>query len=230
MTEPANNVSPWTIRPYQPCDRDAIRCICAATCWMGEYRRELIPDDWMWAEYWTRYFTDREPQHTWVALDSDNQIGGYLTGTSDVRRAHSYAMRILPGMAWHVIRHRLLRQRTSRRALLTMVHSMLFDGESLPNEVAKHYPATWHFDLLPAARGGGLGGRLYQNFYSRMQELGVPGIHAQILNLNPPVRQFLGKLGFTLVHSTPTSAFRHVISDRVEIQTWVLQIKPETGK
>ena len=83
------------------------------------------------------YFTDREPEYSWVALDGANQVAGYLTGTSDVRRAHSYEMRILPGIVWHVIRHRLLREQVSRRAILSMVHAMLFDDNSLPKEVAK---------------------------------------------------------------------------------------------
>ena len=222
MTAP-DNAPPWTIRPYRPSDRDAVRRICAATCWMGQYRRDLIPDDWVWAEYWTRYFTDVEPRHTHVAVsNADHQVGGYLMGTCDVRRFQSYAPRILPGIAWHVIRHRLMRQRASRRAITTMVRSMLLEGDSLPERLAKRYPATWHFDLLPAARGSGLGGLLYRRFFKQMRKLNVPGIHGQILSLNHAVRQFLPRLGFVLAHSAPTSAFRHIIAEPVEIQTWVL--------
>lgn len=226
MPESADHSPASTIRPYQAGDRDAIRHICAATCWMGEYRPELIPDDWIWAEYWTRYFTDRESENTWVSVDANNRVGGYLTGTADVRRAHSYAARLLPGIVWHVIRHRLMRKQTSRRALMSMLHSMLFDPPSLPGNLATQYPATWHFDLLAHARGGGTGGRLYRRFYTRMRELGVPGIHAQVLNLNRTAGEFLIRMGFTHVHSSPTSAFRHVIAEPVEIHTWVLENKP----
>ena len=58
----------FLIRPYRPDDRQAVRDICVATCWMGEYRPESIPDEWMWAEFWTRFFTDRQSQYlqTWV--------------------------------------------------------------------------------------------------------------------------------------------------------------------
>ena len=54
----ANNA--YIIRPYRRADRQSIRDICVATCWMGEYRPETIPDPWIFAEYWTRYFTDHE--------------------------------------------------------------------------------------------------------------------------------------------------------------------------
>ena len=76
------------VRGYGRSDRQAVRGICAATCWMGEDRPELIPDDWVWAEYWTRYFTDEEPRHTWVACEAAGRVVGYLTGTADERRFH----------------------------------------------------------------------------------------------------------------------------------------------
>ena len=189
---------------------------------MGDYRPELIPDDWLWAEYWTRYFTDQQPQHTWVVEDSaSGQIGGYLTGTCDVHRARAYTPRLMPGMVWHVIRHRLMRRRASRQAIISMLRSLFLDPADLPHVLARRYPATWHFDLLPPARQAGVGGHLYRRFLRAMHELEVPGIHGQILSLNTAMRQFLSRMGFSLAYTSPTSAFRHITSEPVEIQTWV---------
>ena len=140
------------IRPYRPADRQAVRDICAATCWMGDPRPELIGDDWVWAEYWTRYFTDVEPANTLVMEHlGDGAVVGYLTGTADERRFLRHTWRILPGIVAHVVRRGLLRRPAARRALLTMLESALFD-ERCPPSILRRYPATWHFDILPAAR------------------------------------------------------------------------------
>ena len=223
MTEAASE--PFRVRPYRPGDRQAIREICAATCWMGQYRPEMIPDDWVWAEYWTRYFTDIEPEHTWVVEESaTGKVAGYLNGTTDERRFQAYVPRLMPGIVWHVIRRRLLRRPAARRAILSMVQSMLRNEFRLPPGVERAYPATLHLDLLPNARGSGMGLRLFKAFRARMEELGVPGIHVQPLSVNRIVKRFMGKAGFRLVASSPIRAFRHIEPGPVELQTWVLDL------
>jgi len=215
------------IRPYRPADRQAVRDICAATCWMGEHRPDLIPDGWIWAEYWTRYFTDVEPRHSWVVQnDPSGQVAGYLNGTCDVRRFDAYAWRLVPGVVWHAIRKRLMRRPVSRRAILSMLRAM-FRGElELPPGVARKYPATWHFNLLPGVRGGGLGWQLFCKFREAMRSLGVPGLHSQPMSINPQMLKFLTRAGFALVSSKPTCAFAHVEPRPIEVQTWVLPLEP----
>ena len=55
----ANADSLYRVRRLRRGDRQAVRDICVATNWMGEYHPDVAPDDWLWAEYWTRHFTDR---------------------------------------------------------------------------------------------------------------------------------------------------------------------------
>jgi GNAT superfamily N-acetyltransferase len=261
------------IRPYGAADRQAVRDICAATCWMGEYRPEMIPDDWVWAEYWTRYFTDREPQNSWVVceaglwwhgrpghvyqgrpapgsssgssspgLDSEEKeeethgrdahatkeatgrVVGYLTGTVDESHFRHYAPRLLPGLAWHVIRRRLMRWPRSRRAILSLLGALVRDEMRLPPGVERDYPATCHIDLLPQARGGGIGTRLFETFLARMRSLGVRGVHQQPLDINPAIGALLRKMDFAMVESHPIRAYAHFHADKVELQTWVRKL------
>lgn len=192
---------------------------------MGEYRPELIPDDWVWAEYWTRYFTDQEPEHVWVACEGPaGGVVGYLTGTVDERRFHRYAPRILPGIAWHVIRRRLMRRHQSRRAILGLVAALLRDEMRLPPGAADEFPATCHMNLLPEARGAGVGTRLFRKFLEAMRRAGVPGVHQQPLDINPAILALLAKAGFRKVESHPIQAYAHIHPGRVELQTWVLPL------
>jgi GNAT superfamily N-acetyltransferase len=232
------------IRPLEARDRRAVRDICAATAWMGDPSAGHVPDEWTWAEFWTRYFTDRQPAHSWVAesrgaagatpaectpaagdAGGAGAIVGYLIGTPDASAADRYARRLIPGMAFHVLARGLLLRRGPRRALGGMIRAMLSGQLDLPPGVLRDYPATFHMNLLASARGKGLGKRLFAEFRARMESLGCRGVHAQPLSVNEPVRRLLASLGFRQIASTPCAAFARVEPRQVEIQTWVLPLE-----
>lgn len=211
-----------SIRSYRPSDREAVREICAATGWMGEFDLKRIADEWIWAEYWTRYFTDVDPLFTWV-IDRRGvgQVVDYLTGLPDVRCFERYTRRIIPGIVRRVIRGRLMRRADSRGAILGMLRSLLRGEARVPEAVRARYPATCHFNLLTDARGMGFGGRLLETFLDRVRSLRVPGVHVQTLNLNAAAVRLLERTGFRLAFRRRTTAYAHIDQRRIEIHTWV---------
>jgi len=226
----ASSASRYAIRAYRPADRAAVRRICVACCWMGEHRPERIGDDWIWAEYWTRYFTDREPQHTWVVERSgDAEVVGYLTGTADAARVERFGPFLLPGIVWRVVRGRLLRKTASRRALRGMLRSFLLGELSLPPGAAERFGATFHFNLLGEARGQGVAARLLDTFIERMRSLPVRGVHVQPLHANAAVASLLARRGFRLIASRCLHAWSHLDGRPMELQTWVLPLGRATS-
>jgi len=192
---------------------------------MGEYVPQRIPDEWIWAEYWTRYFTDCQPRDTWVVERArDGAVAGYLTGTADERRVDRYAPRLFGGIVWRVIRKRLLRGPASRAAILGIVRSILRGEMALPGRVAEQYPATFHFNLLAEARGRGIGTQLFEAFCWRMRAVGARGVHLQVLAHNPVVPTFAARRGFRQAASRPLHAWAHIDGGPVDIQTWVLDL------
>jgi GNAT superfamily N-acetyltransferase len=192
---------------------------------MGEPAPERIGDDWVWAEFWTRYFTDREPQHTWVAEDAaDRQVAGYLTGTADAARVDRYAVFLLPGIVWRVIRMRLMSRPASRRALLRMARSLTSGELDVPARVLRRYPATLHIDLLPHARGKGIASRLFGRYVEAMRQLGVPGIHGQSLRDNTAIAAFNRRAGFRLIEIKPVRALGDADGRPVTVCTWVMPL------
>jgi len=215
----------FDIRPYRASDRQAIREICSATAWLGQPARDRIPDDWIWAEYWTRYFTDREPRHTWVAARTlDGQVAGYLTGTANARRFERYVPWLMPGIVLRVIRRRLISNSVSRRAILGLLRSIIGGESDLPTGVLERYPATLHLNLLAETRGRGVGRRMFETYIERMRRLGVRGVHAQTLSVNANVAKFNEALGFRLVASRPFRAYAYLDSQPVSVCTWVLPL------
>lgn len=219
------NSSEFLIRPYRKTDRPFVRDICTETCWMGEKDLRRIPDEWIWAEFWTRYFTDIEPANTFIVENShDAGVCGYLTGTGDLRRHDHYAWRVLPGIVAHVIRRRLIRKQQSRRAIFAMVRSMLRNEAAVPAAILRKYPATFHANLLPCARGQGLGRKLLHAWLERLGSLGVSGIHAQPLNINQPMQKLLASEGFRPAASSPIRAWEHIDPQPIELITYVREV------
>ena len=213
--------SEYHIRAYRPQDRAAVRHICVATAWMGKPAPQHLADEWVWAEFWTRYFTDREKSCSWV-VESGGEVVGYLTGTADVRRFGRYTPYLFPRIIWRVIRKRLMRRRDSRRAILALAGSFIRGELDLPAGVAAKWPATFHFNLLPAARGMGLGTRLVRAFTARVRSLGSPRIHVVVLSVNPAARRVLRREGFELLAGKSIRPFAHMDPMPLVLETWVL--------
>jgi GNAT superfamily N-acetyltransferase len=220
-----SQIQSFVIEPLRRSDGDAIRRICVATCWMGEHRPEVMLDERIWADYWTRWFIERERQHSWVLRRAaDGCVVGYLTGTTDERRFHKYVPWLIPGFVCRLLQRRLDGNPVNRAALRSAIRSMLRGETDMPANLMAAYPATWHIDLLPGARGLGLGGRMLDLFVDRMRQLGVPGLHAQPMSINPVIIAVLERAGFKPACTRRLTAFEHVISEPIEVQTWVLRL------
>ena len=78
------------VRPYTVQDRVGLRTLCHRVGYMGESAA------WYWrhvdsfADIWTGYYTDSEPESLFVAV-RDGVLLGYLTGCVDSSRAPSPA-------------------------------------------------------------------------------------------------------------------------------------------
>jgi len=223
---PARSSMGFFIRPLRRSDRRSVRDICVATAWLGEGGDGHIPDDWIWAEFWTRYFTDREPQNSFALCGvGDGRVAGYLIGTSDVRRFDRYIPFLIPGIVLRAIRKRLIRRRETRAAVASMLKSIAGGEMSISPVMVRDYPATMHIDLLGEARGRGYGARLYELFEGQMRSLGVAGIHARTLSVNRPISRFLGNTGFALIARGPIGAFDHIETEPIEILTWAKSLR-----
>ena len=212
---------PYHIRPYRRCDRAAVRRICVATSWMGRSRPDVHLDEFIWAEFWTRYFTDRQRSFSWVACrDNDGRVVGYLTGTPSAARADAFLPWVLPGIIGRVLWKRILRDPIRRRLAFDWVKSIVRAETAIPEAILKEYPATWHFNLLPEARRQGLGSAMLETFLDVLGQRGLPGIHAQAISLNDASIATCRRMGMRLLHAAPLPVFASIDPRPMEAQVW----------
>lgn len=179
------------IRAYRPEDRPRIREICHRTGYMGE------PADWYWrdaesfAEVWTAWYTDQEPESCFVACDVDG-VQGYLTGCVDSRRAPS------PGaaIARQILRRGLLLRPGTAGFLWRGMADTLREGETGDPPFDPAFPAHLHIDLLPGLRGRGAGRALMERWIDRLRAERVAGCHLVTLHENAAGIAFFEACGF----------------------------------
>lgn len=181
-----------TVRPYRASDREAVRRIAFDTGSMGE------PAAWYWrdaasfADIWTAYYTDSEPESASVAVEGASVVG-YLLGCVDSARAPSARSALLR----HLLRRQLLfRPGTAGfflRAIADVVRELSVPSGAVSDP---RWPSHLHVNLLPAAPGRGAGRALMENWLDRLRELGSPGCHLGTLAENVKAIEFFRRIGF----------------------------------
>src|SRR2546425_10447377 len=75
-----DETSQYSIRGYKTSDRTAVRNLCCATGFLGDPIDPVFQDRELFADFLTTYYTDWEPESSFV-LEIDGEIRGYLLGS-----------------------------------------------------------------------------------------------------------------------------------------------------
>jgi ribosomal protein S18 acetylase RimI-like enzyme len=214
------------VRPYRPEDRAQVRHICHVTGYMGE------PADWMWrdvesfADLFTAYYTDGEPESALVA-EQDGVVAGYLLGCVDSRRAWS------PGAVFgqHFLRRGIGFRPGTAGVVWRSFGDVVVDGlrRRLPpvSLYDDRWPAHLHIDLLPSIRGRGVGAGLMRTWFAQLEASGVAGCYLETLGENHGAIAFFESMGFRR-HGRPMSApgLRSRSGERHTVQLMVHGFRP----
>ncbi len=218
---------PFLVRPYAPADRARVREICWRTGYMGEPVEGHWRDRESYADLFSSYYTDAEPESASV-VEVGGEVAGYLLGCVDSRRAWSRA-----GMAArHALGRGLLIRPGTAGFLWRSLGDLLADlvrgrtGREWRAFFDPAWPAHLHIDLLPGARGLGAGGALMRRWLSFLRGRSVPGCHLQALAENGNALAFFRAMKFEL-HGDPTPApgLRSPGGERLNTQVMVRDLK-----
>src|SRR5205823_12397049 len=80
----------YSIRSYQASDRGAVRKLCCETGFLGDPIDPVFQDRELFADFLTTYYTDHEPESSFV-LEIDGKIRGYLLGSRKPLQHQVYA-------------------------------------------------------------------------------------------------------------------------------------------
>ena len=137
-----------------------------------------------------------EPKHAFV-IESKGRVVGYLFGAPD-----TLAFNVtLAGVWYPLLRHRVrdpgpdpATWRGSDWLRRTIHHPLLDIPEPL-----LPFPSHGHIDLLPEARGRGIGRRCMEFLEARMRGTGSTGIFLDINPANFPAQWFYRSIGYRVL-------------------------------
>jgi ribosomal protein S18 acetylase RimI-like enzyme len=197
-----------TIRPYQPADRAAVRRIAFDTALFGDPIRALVPDAELFADLWTAAYTDGLPLEALVAADADSVLGYLLGAPDDAATARAYLARVAPLLASRAAHGEYRALGPSLRGLARLAL------DPAPRAPAG-YPAHLHLNLVPAARGLGLGRALLGAYLERLAARGTRGVHLSTTDRNGAALRLYERSGFSVAARRETRAYRGVVDGPV---------------
>jgi ribosomal protein S18 acetylase RimI-like enzyme len=214
----------FVVRRYtDPADRAGVRRVCYQTGYMGE------PIDWQWrdeesfADIFSGYYTDAEPGSAFV-VERSGMVCGYLLGCADSTKAWN------PGTI--AARHLLRRGLAFRPGTAPVIWRTVGDtiADLARRRVAirdlefsdPRWPAHLHVDLLPEARGQGVGRELVRRWFDELHARGGIACHLQTLAENTAAIAFFESVGFERLGSPVlTPGLRTRAGGRLHLQVMV---------
>jgi ribosomal protein S18 acetylase RimI-like enzyme len=214
--------NPVTIRPYRARDREGVRQVMADTAFFGDPVEVFLEDRDLFCDAFCAYYTDLEPEMAWVA-EVGERVAGTLLGCAHTGRMRArWRRQVLPPVVkrWLQGRYRA-GPLTWRYALAQLLAALR--GEH-PQAGLDPYPAHLHINVERGWRGRGLGKGLLLAYLDQLRELGIPGVHLSTTSLNRAAVSLYERVGFRLLDSRPTRAWRYWTEAPVENRLYGLEL------
>lgn len=174
---------PAVIRRYEPRDRAAVRAITCATAFRNAGAQSIFKhekDLELFADYWSLYYTDFEPESAWVA-EREGRVVGYLFGCLNSDRCvRIMAWRIVPRIVLWMLWRLVSGQYPPGPSRAFVRWMLLKSWREAPVVPTKAFPAHFHCNLLPGGYNRHLYTRLATLFMEHLSALGITHMQGQI--------------------------------------------------
>ncbi|GGI05747.1 GNAT family N-acetyltransferase [Egicoccus halophilus] len=187
------------LRAYAPADLPALRHVCVATGAAGRDATGTLPDVGILPDVYAEPYVVLEPSLATVVEDAAGQVVGYVLGTADTERfVAAWRARWLPVAASRHPAPDAVDHADQARLVRT-----LHTPESMRTRWVATHPAHLHVNLLPSARGRGLGRALLDRFTAAVAARGAGGVHLGVAADNPAAQAFYAALGYQCLGEDP---------------------------
>lgn len=214
------------VRRYSQADRAAVHRIAADTAFFGQPVEAFVEDRQLFCDLFFRYYTDWEPEHGWVSC-VDEEVVGFLMGCVDSVKYRRWSRRILPKVAWRMVRGDYRIGPRTQRYLRASIRAWL--GRENPPVDLTAYPAHLHVNVDARWRGHGGGRRLLEAYLEQLRQLRVPGVHLYTTSLNEAACRLYVRTGFRLVAARRTHFWDGWVDQPVENRCYGLRLREQNG-
>jgi hypothetical protein len=212
------------IRPYSPSDRQAVRDICCDTGFMGSPIDPVFVDRDAFADFFTRYYTDLEPENALVAVDEERVVG-YLLGCLNYKSVNRRQLWLILSRTVPKVLGRILTLRYNKSSFKFLSWFLFKAAGETPKSVPD--AAHFHVNLYADYRTGFAGRRLIFPFVNRLADLGFKGVYGQMqVYEDRRSEKVFERYGFKFIDRKEITKFK----DYHDQQIWVATIYHEFKK
>jgi len=212
------------IRPYKAEDRAALRMLCCDVADRGGPIEKFFPDRDFAADLLTKYYTDYEPQSSFVA-QCDGRLVGYINGCMDNRR-YGLVMfwLLLPSLLVKGFKRGIF----FRRETLQMAAGMLKNWRRIfvwRKKSFSSHQGHLHIGITQDARRQQVGQRLVETLSDAAERSGVSELAASVHDANRAAGIFFEAQGFVIRERYPMIMIREGKEEHYQSLLYVKTIK-----
>jgi hypothetical protein len=208
------NSEPFIIRSYRRSDREAVRKLCCDTGFLGEPIDPVYEDRQLFADFLTTYYTEWEPESSFV-IESDGDIRGYLLGCRKPLRNQLYSFWQNVSLFLKALsRYFRYHERSRRFVRWALVHGWR-EVPAAPRRVP-HF----HVNLLPDARKMSTTRALMSAYLSYLYRCGEKRVYGQIVTFESRRgEKMFERYGFKVLNRAEITKYKAFYPESVYLST-----------
>ena len=206
--------STLVIRSYRASDRDAVRRLCCQTGFLGEPIDPVYQDHELFADFLTAYYTDWEPESSFV-LEIDGEIRGYLLGSRKPLRNQLYAFWQNVSLFLKALSRYFHYNQKSRRFVRW---TLMYGWREVP--AAPRRVPHFHINLLPDARKMSTTRALMSAYLSYLYRCGEKRVYGQIVTFESRRgERMFERYGFKVLNRAEITKYKALYPESVYLST-----------
>jgi hypothetical protein len=205
---------PFVIRSYRRSDREAVRKLCCNTGFLGEPIDPVYEDRQLFADFLTTYYTDHEPESSFV-VEIDGEIRGYLLGCRKPLQNQLYSFWQNVSLFIKALTRYFRYNQSSRRFIRwTLVHGWR-EVPAAPRRIP-HF----HINLLPDARKMSTTRALMSAYLSYLYQQGEKHVYGQIVTFESRRgEKMFERYGFKVLNRAEITKYKAFYPESVYLST-----------
>jgi len=210
----------FTIRSYRHSDRAVVRRLCCQTGFLGDPIDPVFEDHELFADFLTTYYTDKEPESSFV-LEVNGEIRGYLLGSRKPLRNQFYSfrqnVRLFLRALWRYPRC----DERSKRFIRWMISHGWREVPAAPRRTP-HF----HINLLPGARKMSTTRALMSAYLSYLYRCGDKHVYGQIVTFESRRgEKMFERYGFKVLNRSEITKYKAYYPESVYLSTVIKSLE-----
>ncbi|MEY2485014.1 MAG: hypothetical protein QOH39_662 [Verrucomicrobiota bacterium] len=206
----------FIIRNVRASDREAVRNLCCMTGFLGEPIDPVYEDRELFADFLTTYYTDHEPESSFV-VEMNGTICGYLLGC---RRPLQNQLYSFYQNVWLFLRALTRYFRYNKRSRRFIRWTLVHGWREVP--AAPRRTPHFHINLLPDARKMSTTRALMSAYLSYLYRCGEKRVYGQIVTFESRRgEKMFERYGFNVLNRGEITKYKAYYPESVYLSTVV---------